>query len=501
MIMKKALLSFLLIACAFLNELNAQCSILDITTTGIQKSQDGNGNCIVTFNMTIKAQLNGGNKGIWVHLWNAADYPVPSWNYSGSAPSATFLSTSNAIATLGVNNSGTSPVVVTSYPFDNSAPVTMATANAPTISSTGSGSSTIYIYTFTNVSLKLTGNNCTIPPIKADVWSTNANSLGPNTKPQCTFLNRDLNVGSPSLNLTTPFKNCKGSLGGTSLNFNITTDSPTPITVSFQIRKDDGLLQDNKFVYNPDTDGNVTTGGAKTATISASNPYQAVSFTDFTGANLPGDNADYWVIITYTPAGGTAYNLGNITSNSCASTLPVNFKSFTASRANSASSLKWTTSTEVNSKGFYVQRFYNGQWENVMYIASKADGGNSTTDLNYTYNDVFNFKGVVQYRILQVDLDGKAKYSVVRSLSNGSQAGGVLLYPNPASSNGNISIVLADATSSYDIQIVDNSGRIVKEFSSVRSTQQVSNLPKGQYLARVKERESNQVSVEKFIVQ
>jgi hypothetical protein len=60
--MKKALLSFLLIACAFLNELNAQCSILDITTTGIQKSQDGNGNCIVTFNMTIKAQLNGGNK-------------------------------------------------------------------------------------------------------------------------------------------------------------------------------------------------------------------------------------------------------------------------------------------------------------------------------------------------------------------------------------------------------------------------------------------------------
>jgi hypothetical protein len=183
------------------------------------------------------------------------------------------------------------------------------------------------------------------------------------------------------------------------------------------------------------------------------------------------------------------------------STLPVSFKSFTAARASSASVLKWTTATEINSKGFYVQRFYNGQWENLGFIATKAEAGNSSTDLNYTYNDVFNFKGVVQYRILQVDLDGKSKYSEVRCLSNSSQGGSILIYPNPAPVKGNVSIVLSDASSSYDIQIVDNSGRIVKEFTSVRSTQQVSNLPKGQYLARVKERESGQVSVDKFIVQ
>ncbi len=90
---------------------------------------------------------------------------------------------------------------------------------------------------------------------------------------------------------------------------------------------------------------------------------------------------------------------------------------------------------------------------------------------------------------------------MVRSVSNGSQAGRISVYPNPAPSNANVSIVLGDASSTYDIQIVDNSGRIVKEFSAVKNTQQISNLPKGQYLARVKQRESNQVSVEKFIVQ
>ncbi len=65
--------------------------------------------------------------------------------------------------------------------------------------------------------------------------------------------------------------------------------------------------------------------------------------------------------------------------NSCASTpLPVSFKSFTATKTNGATSLKWTTSTEINNKGFYVQRFYNGQWENIMYVATKAEGGNSS---------------------------------------------------------------------------------------------------------------------------
>lgn len=496
MIMKKILLSFVLIACAFTGKLNAQCSILDITTSDFQKVPSGT-DCIITFNLTIKAQLNGGNKGIWVHLWDVADYPSPGWNYSGSAPSAAFLASTNALATLGVSNTGTSPVILTSYPFDNSAPVTMATANAPTVTSTGSGPSTVYTYVFTNVSLQLANNDCTIPPIKADVWSTNANSLGSNTKPQCSFLNRNINVGDASLALSRPFRNCSQ----TSLTFNISTTSATPINVNFEIRKDDGVIQDNELVYDPNTDVDVTTGGAQTVSISAASPYQAVNFTGFTGANLPGDGTHYWVIVSYTPVNGTAYNIASVNLNECASTLPVNFKAFTATRSSNASVLKWTTATEINNKGFYVQRFYNGQWENLGFIATKAENGNSNTDLNYTYSDVLNFKGVVQYRILQVDLDGKSKYSEVRSLSNSSQGGSILIYPNPAPVRGNISIVLSDAASSYDIQIVDNSGRIIKEFAGVRNTQQVSNLPKGQYLARVRERESGQVSVDKFIVQ
>ncbi|MGN6399363.1 MAG: T9SS type A sorting domain-containing protein [Flavisolibacter sp.] len=498
--MKKTLLSFFLASIAYLGNLNAQCTILDVTTSDVHKTTSGS-NCIVTFNLTITAQLNNGNKGIWVHFWNTANYPATPWNYGNSAPSAAFLSSS--IGTLGVDNSGATPIVLSSYPFSTSQPVVMATAGTPQVTTTGSGSGTVYSYVFTNVTLNLANNDCTIPAIKADVWSTNANSLGSNTKPQCTFTGRSLNIGDLSLNLTPPVKACKGSLAGTSLSFLISTNSATPITVTYEIHKDDNNLVNNEFVYESTPDINVTTGGSKTATISSGNSFSAVNFTDFTGANAPGNDANYWVVVKYTPANGTPYNIANIAQNECASVLPVNFKSFTASKSGSTNGLRWTTSTEINNKGFYVQRFYNGQWENLGFIATKADGGNSTSDLNYVFNDVFNFKGVVQYRILQVDIDGKAKYSQVRSLSNegNGAASSILIYPNPASAHGNVSLVLSDASAFYDLQIIDNSGRIVKEFNAVRSTQQVSGLPKGQYLARAKERESGQVSVEKFIVQ
>jgi len=119
--------------------------------------------------------------------------------------------------------------------------------------------------------------------------------------------------------------------------------------------------------------------------------------------------------------------------------------------------------------------------------------------LNYSFNDVFSFKGAVQYRIQQVDFDGTTKYSQIVSLVNGT-TGNVLIYPNPGVANGVISIVMPDANSTYAIQILDNTGRMIKEFTSVRNTQQVSSLSRGQYMARIKD-ENGQVMVQKFIVQ
>jgi hypothetical protein len=500
MIMKRYLLSFLLIACAFLNKSNAQCTIINITTSNFQKVPNGDGTCKAIFDMVIVAQLNNGNKGLWVHFWDANNYPATPWNYSNSSvPSAAFLSTT--LGTLGVNNSTTPPVILTSYPFDPAPPVKMATANNPVVTSSGSGANTIFTYLFNKVTLALP--TCTVPPIIADVWSTQSSSLGSNTKTSCSFPRRSLNIGDPRLSITGPLKLCPSKGQNSALSFSILTDTANSISVTYEIRKDDNTMNNSgQAVYDPTLDIPVTIGGTQSISISSGSPFVATNSTLFTGYNNPAEaSTHYWIVATYTPVNGTAYSIASINKNECSQILPVNFKSFTASRANAANTLKWTTSTEINNKGFYIQRFYNGQWTNIMFVASKAQNGNSTSDLNYSVNDVFNFKGVVQYRIQQVDIDGRSRYSDVRSLSSVSQAGNALVYPNPAASNGNVSIILADATSSYDIHIIDNAGRIVKQFNAVRGNQQVSGLPRGQYMARVMDKVSGESTVDKFIVQ
>jgi hypothetical protein len=377
----------------------------------------------------------------------------------------------------------------------------MATANVPTVTSTGSGSNTTFTYLFNRVTLDLP--TCIVPPIIADVWSTQASSLGINTKTSCSFPRRSLNIGDPRLSINGPLKLCPSKGQNSALSFSILTDTANSIAVTYEIRKDDNFFNNSgQAVYDPTLDIPVTIGGTQSISISSGSPFVAPNSTLFTGYNNPAEaSTHYWIVATYTPVNGTAYSIASINKNECSQILPVSFKSFTASRANAANTLKWTTSTEINNKGFYIQRFYNGQWTNIMFVASKAQNGNSTSDLNYSVNDVFNFKGVVQYRILQVDIDGRSKYSDVRSLSSVSQAGNALVYPNPAASNGNVSIILADATSSYDIHIIDNSGRIVKQFTAVRGNQQVSGLPRGQYMARVMDKVSGESTVDKFIVQ
>ena len=95
--------------------------------------------------------------------------------------------------------------------------------------------------------------------------------------------------------------------------------------------------------------------------------------------------------------------------------LPVSFRAFTASRSNSVVALKWTTAMESNNLGFEIQRLVGtGTWQAISFIATQAGGGNSSSDLTYTYTDQNSTKGISQYRIRQIDIDGRSKLSEIR---------------------------------------------------------------------------------------
>ena len=207
--------------------------------------------------------------------------------------------------------------------------------------------------------------------------------------------------------------------------------------------------------------------------------------------NLAGHNSKFRFLIAY--AGGAL----------CASqgALPVAFRAFTASRSNSLVALKWTTATESNNLGFEIQRLTgNGSWQTLSFIATQAVGGNSTSDLTYTYTDLNQTKGISQYRLRQIDIDRRSKFSEIRAVRGEGQKSKSIIYPNP-SSDGKVTIIFEDMDGIRDVSVSDMSGRVIKQMKGVITNNiVVSNLTAGIYTARIINNETGEQEVQKFVV-
>jgi hypothetical protein len=186
---------------------------------------------------------------------------------------------------------------------------------------------------------------------------------------------------------------------------------------------------------------------------------------------------------------------------SCA-TLPVNLKLFTAARTNSSTvNLKWETAQEENSKGFDIQRkLSNGGWETIGYVETKAINGNSGSPLSYEFTDINSAKGITQYRLRQLDINGKQSYSLIRSVRGNGQKGKTIVFPNP-SNDGKVNVVFEDKDVSRIVSLTDMNGRIIRQWKNVLSnTLQIENLISGFYTLRIINSETGEQIVEKIVV-
>lgn len=178
---------------------------------------------------------------------------------------------------------------------------------------------------------------------------------------------------------------------------------------------------------------------------------------------------------------------------------PVSFKAFTASRKNNGVALTWTTASEQNNQGFRIERNLGSAWEEIAFIPSAADGGNSATDLSYNFTDANSAKGISQYRIKQVDLDGQFSYSDIRSV-RGSGSANIVVYPNP-SPNGKTTIMFDEDNVVRDVFVSDGQGRILKQYRQTTDNSLViEQLAKGFYTIRVVNRTTGSSFVEKLVV-
>jgi hypothetical protein len=212
--------------------------------------------------------------------------------------------------------------------------------------------------------------------------------------------------------------------------------------------------------------------------------------------NLLGHNATFTFIIAYTVNGQLV---------TCAGSpiiLPANFKSFTAARSNNVVALKWTTASESNNLGFEIQRLIgSGGWQAVSFVSSQATGGNSSSDLAYSYIDQNATKGLSQYRLRQIDIDQKSKYSEIRAVRGNGQLGNTIIYPNPSISGGKVNVVFAETEGTRDVSLIDLNGRTLMQWKSIRNNNlQIENLTPGFYNLQIIVRETGEQSIEKIVV-
>ena len=196
--------------------------------------------------------------------------------------------------------------------------------------------------------------------------------------------------------------------------------------------------------------------------------------------------------------GGTS--CGETESSVAGSPLPVKFTSFTASRVANNVLLKWETASEQNNTGFAIERNTAGSWQQIAFVQSQANGGNSDRLLSYSYTDINANKGISQYRIRQIDVDSKSEYSEIRAVRNDGQPDKIIIYPNP-SNNGKVNIIFDKNNIIHNISVTDISGRLVKEINGSGSNNvEINNLKPGMYILKIVDVSTATQTVEKIIV-
>lgn len=107
--------------------------------------------------------------------------------------------------------------------------------------------------------------------------------------------------------------------------------------------------------------------------------------------------------------------------DSVSNPVPVELLSFNAVFINNRVNLNWTTATEINNKGFEIQRLQNypngslqdritglQDWETIGFLEGK---GTTPEVQDYQFTDIWLPAGEYSYRLKQIDFDGSFKFS------------------------------------------------------------------------------------------
>jgi len=169
--------------------------------------------------------------------------------------------------------------------------------------------------------------------------------------------------------------------------------------------------------------------------------------------------------------------------------VPVEWLAFDVSSGNNGIVLSWSTTSEINNKGFFVQRSIDGiLFEDIGFVNSAE----SIQLINeYSYVDRTDLQNIIYYRLQQIDYDGTSDYSVIKSVQINEKTRTPLFYPNPTATSIYIDYKAQNGENMEQILVYNKTGQIVKsldykDISSSNMELDLESLSQGIYILVLK---------------
>jgi hypothetical protein len=448
--MKKLILITALVALnGLFQQSDAQCAFANAGVRLIANpyTDPNTGNCMISIDLYFDIKHNPGGKYVYVHIWPNNIYS--NYSYPTTAPPTTINGgLTNSIATFGFFHQGEVVNLLNNYPPDANVP-NYQYEGLSIVKTTGllEGSERFTIHGLVVQSAV----NCNVSQLFiADAWESQSSQA------------QNVHCASKGLQFVANDPKILGlfycALPRT-YRFEVSTINPSGLTFDYKVYIDNG-----DRVYNKLQDTLLIGSGANIE-LNATNTYKystpILTYEPWSSL-IPYANKSLWVVVTSTSLTNEAY--GRIDNNCIA--LPVTMKTFTATRTNDIVNLRWKTETEINNKGFYVERRNTtGEWKNIGFVASSALGGNSFEPISYSFSDINIEKDNTLYRLRQVDYYEKASFSETRLVAGKGNANSITVYPNPTS-NGEFNLLFKEEGKQVDLSLVDMNGRTIKQWKS-----------------------------------
>ena len=229
--------------------------------------------------------------------------------------------------------------------------------------------------------------------------------------------------------------------------------------------------------------GNTATlalGWSSSAQAATFNPAQAVQINHFNTTSNTWDASFSATVAGTNPYTATATGITVFSpfSTSNAPIVPVELLDFAAIPSLKGNLLTWQTASEINNKGYDIERSYDGTTfttiGNVKGIGKAA---------NYNFVDANPYNGINYYRLKQMDFDGKETLSKVVSVTTtGKGTSKIKIFPTHT--EGSISIDNGGLTID-NIAVFNHVGQLVLTNKGVNRLD-LSAMPSGLYLVQVK---------------